>query len=161
MKYSPLHLLGSIILLCSFALVAKAKNAHHSFFHQTATCDTIPPKDTTGFKRVEKEAYFIGGEKAWLQFISENINSKIPVKKKAPAGLYTVIIQFIVRTDGTVSDVEALTNVGYGMEEESIRVIKKSPLWVPAVQDGKKVNAYRKQPLTFSIEGKEKKQKDR
>lgn len=137
------------------------------FLTSFAAIDTIPTvplsslKDTTAFKRVEKEAYFIGGDKAWTQFLGENINSKVPIKKKAPAGTYSVIIQFIVRTDGSVSDIEPLTHLGYGMEEEVMRVIKKSPQWVPAVQDGKKVNAYRKQPITFRIDETEKKRRSK
>jgi len=44
-----------------------------------------------------------------------------------------------------------LTNWGYGMENEVVRIIKNSPAWVPAVQDGKQVQAYRKQPITFVV----------
>jgi len=29
--------------------------------------------------------------------------------------------------------------------------IKKGPAWVPAVQNGRSVNAYRKQPITFQV----------
>jgi hypothetical protein len=43
------------------------------------------------------------------------------------------------------------------MEEEVVRAIKKSPLWIPAEQDGKKVHAYRKQPVTFSVPEKRRK----
>lgn len=38
------------------------------------------------------------------------------------------------------------------MEDEAIRVLKKSKKWLPAVQNGRKVKAYRKQPITFVIE---------
>ena len=44
-----------------------------------------------------------------------------------------------------------MTNWGYGMENEVVRIIKNSPAWVPAVQDGKQVQAYRKQPITFVV----------
>lgn len=164
MKISPKPIFAIAIPLYSFFTLPAKANAYIASgvdLPKAIACDTIPPKDTTGFKRVEKEAYFIGGDKAWMQFISENVNSKVPVKKKAPAGTYTVIIQFIVRTDGSVSDIEPLTNIGYGMEDEVMRVIKKSPQWVPAVQDGKKVNAYRKQPITFRIDETEKKKRSK
>ncbi|MBC7873898.1 MAG: energy transducer TonB, partial [Ferruginibacter sp.] len=42
---------------------------------------------------------------------------------------------------------------GYGMEEEAIKVIKKGPKWEPAVQNGRQVKAYRKQPITFQVTG--------
>lgn len=38
------------------------------------------------------------------------------------------------------------------MEKEVVRVIKKSPKWQPAIQDNTAVKAYRKQPITFSVE---------
>ena len=74
------------------------------------------------------------------------------VKKYVPEGTYTVYVQFVVSKDGSISDVKALTNHGYGMEAEAMRVIKKGPKWVPAVQNGRQVNAYRKQPITFVVE---------
>jgi len=139
--------LSFYFFLTSFAAVDTIPSVKLSSLRR----DTIPGKDTAAFKKVDKEAYFIGGEKAWARFIAENVNPNVPVKKKAPAGNYTVIIQFIVNKDGTL-DIEPLTNLGYGMEDEVIRVIKKSPLWIPAEQDGKKVRAYRKQPITFNVE---------
>ena len=38
------------------------------------------------------------------------------------------------------------------MEVEAIRVIMNGPKWVPATQYGYKVNAYRRQPVTFLVE---------
>jgi len=37
------------------------------------------------------------------------------------------------------------------MEEEAIKVIRKGPDWVPAIQNGRQVKAYRKQPITFIV----------
>ena len=62
-----------------------------------------------------------------------------------------VIAQFIVHKDGSLSDVKTLTNHGYGMEEEVIRLIKRGPKWEPAEQNGHKVTSYRRQPVTFVI----------
>ena len=45
-----------------------------------------------------------------------------------------------------------MTNFGYGMEQEVIRIMKKSPMWTPASQNDKTVKAYRKQPVTFVLE---------
>jgi protein TonB len=70
-----------------------------------------------------------------------------------------VVVQFIVAKDGTVSDIKALTRYGYGMEQEVVRIIKKSPKWSPAQQNGRTVNAYRKQPITFVVQEEKKKRK--
>ena len=37
------------------------------------------------------------------------------------------------------------------MEEEAMRAIKKAPKWNAAIQNGREVNAYRKQPITFVV----------
>ena len=57
----------------------------------------------------------------------KKLNPSAPVDNGAPEGTYTVYVQFVVSKDGNISDVRALTNHGYGMEEEAVRVIKKGP----------------------------------
>jgi protein TonB len=103
------------------------------------------------FEKVEIEASFKGGEAQWKKYLERNLNPNAPVDNGAPEGTYTVYVQFVVSKDGSISDVKALTNHGYGMEAEAMRVIKKGPAWVPAVQNGRSVNAYRKQPITFQV----------
>jgi protein TonB len=103
------------------------------------------------FEKVEIEASFKGGESAWKKYLERNLNPNAPVDNGAPEGTYTVYVQFVVSKDGSISDVKALTTHGYGMEQEAIRVIRKGPAWVPAVQNGRSVNAYRKQPITFQV----------
>jgi protein TonB len=103
------------------------------------------------FEKVEIEASFKGGEAAWKKYLERNLNANVGPDNGAPPGTYTVYVQFVVSKDGSISDVKALTNHGYGMEAEAIRVIKKGPAWVPAVQNGRNVNAYRKQPITFQV----------
>ncbi|MFT3676571.1 MAG: energy transducer TonB [Chitinophagaceae bacterium] len=104
------------------------------------------------FEKVEIEASFKGGESAWRKFLERNLNGNVPIDNGAPEGVYTVYVQFVVSKDGSISDVRALTNHGYGMEQEAVRVIKKGPAWTPAVQNGRAVNAYRKQPITFQVQ---------
>ena len=70
----------------------------------------------------------------------------------APAGLYPVIVQFVVGKDGSVTGIKALTKNGYGTKEEVIRIIEKPGKWTPAIVNGRPVNAYRKQPVTFLAE---------
>jgi len=104
------------------------------------------------FEKVEIEASFPGGERAWANYLRKNLDPETPINNGAPAGTYTVVVQFIVDKQGNISDVRAVTKHGYGMEDEAVRVIKKGPNWEPAVQNGRKVNAYRRQPITFVVE---------
>lgn len=100
---------------------------------------------------VEAMSSFTGGQKAWQQFLQKNLNSFVPVDKGAPEGKYTVMTQFLVDKNGKISELKALTHFGYGMEEEVLRVMKLSPDWSPAIQKGRPVKTYRRQPVTFSI----------
>jgi hypothetical protein len=112
----------------------------------------VKPGTKKVFDKVEIEAAYPGGMDAWRKYLERNLNSQVPIMGKAPAGVYTVVIQFIVNLDGSVSDAKALTKHGYGMEGEAIRAIVKGGNWLPAIQNGRQVNSYRKQPITFVVD---------
>jgi len=107
--------------------------------------------DNKVFEKVEIEASFPEGVNGWRDFLKNNLKSTVPIDSGAKEGTYTVVAQFIVHKDGSISDLKALTSHGHGMEDEVLRVMKKSPNWIPAMQNGHKVTAYRKQPVTFVI----------
>lgn len=100
------------------------------------------------FRTVEIDAKFIGN---WKSFLERNLNAEVPRDNGAPAGRYSVVVEFVVDKEGHVSDIQTLTHHGYGLEEEAIRVLKKAPQWEPAIQNGIKVKAYRKQVITFDV----------
>ena len=104
------------------------------------------------FTKVEVDASYPGGESSWRRYLTNNLDSEVPGSNGAGAGTYTVIVRFIVAKDGSVSDVVAETNHGYGMEQESVRAIKKSGKWKPAVQNGRNVTAYKRQPITWLVQ---------
>lgn len=110
-----------------------------------------PEPEPDIFTKAEIAPSFPGGADAWRNFLAKNLKGEIPVDHGAGEGNYTTIVQFIVDKDGTVSDVIPLTKMGFGMEEEAVRVIKKSGKWKPAIQNGRIVRAYHKQPITFQI----------
>lgn len=87
----------------------------------------------------------------WQKFLIRNLKPETPVENGAAAGRYTVVIQFVVDKEGIVSEIKALTRHGFGMEDEAIRVIKKSPVWEPAIYNGNKVKAFHKQLITFDV----------
>ena len=126
------------------------------FFTISLSAQVAPKKDSATddskiFSIVESEASFPGGDAGWRKMLEKNMNGTIPTDNGAPAGKYKVIVRFIVNKEGVVSDIKPETNLGYGMEAEVMRVIKKSGSWIPAMQNNKPVNAYRRQPITFMI----------
>ncbi len=132
-----------------------ARNGVLVFFNAKiidAEIKEVKPEADKIFDKVEIEASYPGGMDAWRKYLERNLNADVPLLGKAPAGVYTVIIQFIVNLDGTVSDARALTHHGYGMEAEAIRAIERGGNWLPAIQNGRQVKSYRKQPITFMVD---------
>lgn len=98
--------------------------------------------------KVDVQAAYSGN---WVKFLMRNLDPEVPIQNNAPPGRYTIVIQFVVDKEGNVSDIKPLTHIGFGMEEEAVRVLKKATKWEPAIQNGFKVKAYRKQPITFEV----------
>jgi hypothetical protein len=103
------------------------------------------------FTSVQVEARFPGD---WNKFLERNLNIQAPAENGAPAGRYVVTVSFLVSKDGSISEVQALNDPGYGCADEAIRVIKKGPKWTPAVQNGRNVTYRQKQNIEFSVTGK-------
>ncbi|MBK7097769.1 MAG: TonB family protein [Sphingobacteriales bacterium] len=111
-----------------------------------------PEPEPEIFTKVEIDASYPGGPGAWRTFLERNLRADVATDNGASPGTYTVIVQFVVDKEGNVSDIKPLTSVGFGMEQEAVRVLKKSGRWKPAIQNGREVKAYRKQPITFQIQ---------
>lgn len=98
-----------------------------------------------------KPPQFPGGEEALVKYLEQNLNHKLPQERGGPEGKYTVVLSFLVEEDGTLSNIEARTNPGYGTAEEAIRVIKNGPNWIPSERDGKKGNYLKRMSIEFMV----------
>ena len=106
------------------------------------------------FYTAEKPAEFPGGTAGWSNYLMNNLDRNLPNRNKAVPGKYTVKLNFIVSKNGDVENVIAENNPGYGTESEAIRVIEKGPKWIPAEQNGRKVNFLMKQVIVFNVSDK-------
>ncbi|MEY4877386.1 MAG: hypothetical protein RL708_2536 [Bacteroidota bacterium] len=102
------------------------------------------------FSYVEQMPEFIGGEAALMKFISANIKYPESAKNENMEG--RVIVSFVVTTEGKLTDLKVLRDIGGGCGEEAIRVLKLSPDWKPGMQNGKKVNVKMVLPIKFSLD---------
>ena len=118
---------------------------------QVVEAPVIKEDENNVYNKVEVEASFPGGQTKWAKYLRDNLNANTPADNGAPPGTYQVVVRFIVSKDGSISDVQAETKHGYGMEEEAMKIIRKGPKWTPALQNGRNVNAYRRQPITFIV----------
>ncbi|MBC8046631.1 MAG: energy transducer TonB [Fimbriimonadaceae bacterium] len=62
-----------------------------------------------------------------------------------------VHIEFIVNTDGTISDAKVVRGIGFGCDEEALNAIKKMPKWKPGAQQGNPVRVKMTKPVLFKI----------
>ncbi len=106
--------------------------------------------DDAIFLTTQIEAQYPGGNEAWRKYISREMNRYMDeLQEDGKAG--TCIVQFIVDREGNISEVEAVTMKGTKLAELCVNAIRKGPRWIPAENNGKKVKAYRKQPVTFQL----------
>ncbi len=112
------------------------------------------------FQKVEIDAEFPGGTNGWTRYVTREIERNIDeLQDDGRSG--TVVVLFIVDKEGGVSEVRALpcSEAGVGnclppnskLAEIAVNAIKKGPKWKPAVQNGRNVKAYRRQPVTFQL----------
>jgi protein TonB len=110
---------------------------------------------------VQIQAEFPGGNKAWSDYISRAVSKSMDeLVDDGKNG--TVVAQFVVDTEGNVSDVKVLgcneatvancIGTQSKLAEIAIAAIKRGPKWKPAEQNGRKVKAYRRQPITFKLQ---------
>lgn len=98
--------------------------------------------------KVEIESEYPGGPAAWQRFLYKNLRYPQEAIDNEIQG--AVVVQFIVDKEGNVSDIEAVSGP-VELRAEAVRVIKKSGKWTPAIQNGRKVKSYKKQPIGFRI----------
>ena len=104
--------------------------------------------ETTGtdFTAVERGPEFPGGAIALKKFLARNLSSPDDL---AEGELKTVRVRFRVDKDGTVSSLEILASGGEDFDDEVVRVCRKMPKWIPALQNGVNVPVSYILPVTF------------
>jgi TonB family protein len=101
--------------------------------------------------RESRGASFPGGDGAWAKYIKEKIVKKLDdLMRDGQSG--TCRVRFMVDKEGNVSDVQVLSMKGSLLASVAIDAVLKGPKWNPAIKYGKLVNAYREQPVTFTIQ---------
>lgn len=101
------------------------------------------------FTKVEREAVFKGGDGAWRKYLEKNM--KFPDRANTLGKTGTIYVNFVVDKDGSTSETFIIQSVEFSLDEEAMRLIKKSPKWEPAIKDGLPIKAWRRQPFTFDL----------
>jgi TonB family protein len=105
------------------------------------------------FYKAETAPSYVGGEKALIKFLKDNL--KYPAAAR-DAGLEgTVFVDFIVGANGSVRETEVTSftydHVNQEFTDEALRVVKMMPTWSPGLQNGKPVDVKFSVPITFEM----------
>jgi len=122
-----------------FVIIAQGKG--------TDMLSDITKSEGEVFTIVEESAQPEGGITQYFAFVAENLNyPKEAVDKKIQG---RVMAEFVVNTDGTLSDIKIIRGIGAGCDEEALRVLKLNYRWIPGKQRGKEVKQKMVMPVAF------------
>lgn len=92
--------------------------------------------------------YYKNGDEGLAEFVLSEIEyPKLAIEKSIEG---TVVIDFVVETNGYVTTLEVKKSVNASCTEEALRIIKQSK-WQPAVLNNKLVRYKTSYPITFSL----------
>jgi TonB family protein len=89
---------------------------------------------------------FPGGIDAWSAFLKKDL---YPPTTLAEGEVREALVQFMVTANGTARDFKILQSAGVAFDKELLRVLKRSPNWKPALEDGQPVDATVTQRVVF------------
>lgn len=101
------------------------------------------------FQVVEDQPEFPGGMEALMKHLSKEIKYPKEAQEKGTQG--RVIVQFVVRKDGSITDAKIMKPVDPLLDAEALRVVSEMPNWTPGKQRGEAVNVRFTLPVTFRL----------
>ncbi len=104
------------------------------------------------FMVVEKMPLPEIGMEAYYDYLSSQIN--YPERAKANKIEGRVFVQFVVDENGNPTDITVKKGLGFGCDEEAVRMIQNGPKWQPGTQRGRKVKVRMILPISFSLSSK-------
>jgi TonB family protein len=141
-ELTPASILTSEVVVVSYIPI----NTSEPSAEQKSKSDT----DKSEFVIVEQNAEFPGGEREMMMYLGRNIKYPTAASKKNVSG--TVLISFEVGKHGNISKPEVVKGLGYGLDDEAVRVVWNMPKWIPAKQNGENVAVQYTIPIQFKLE---------
>ena len=105
--------------------------------------------DDTVYRSVEQMPRFPGGEAALMKYLESHI--KYPPEAAENNVQGHVIVQFVVKKDGSIGEVKVVRSLEENLDKEAIRVIKSLPKFTPGRHDGKAVSVWYTLPVPFKL----------
>jgi len=102
------------------------------------------------FVAMENPPTYPGGMGKFYEFLGNNIKYPPMAAENNIQG--NVFVSFTVEKDGSLTDIKIDRKLGYGTDEEAIRVLKLAKRWNPGMQNGKPVRVKYNIPIKFSLQ---------
>jgi TonB family protein len=97
----------------------------------------------------EQMPEFPGGVQALYKYLGKNIRYPLDMRKQKVEA--KVIATFVVDAKGRIKNIEVVNKVPQQFADETIRVLKRMPVWIPGKQNGKPVNVKYTLPVDFRL----------
>lgn len=101
------------------------------------------------FLRVETPPQFVGGQDSLTVYLKNNLRYPTQAYQGKITG--KVMVRFVVASNGEISKSEIISGIGYGCDEEALRVVNLFPKWIPGRQSGKNVAVQQILPIEFAL----------
>ena len=102
------------------------------------------------YSEVDTPPSFPGGMSKLMHFLSKNLKYPEQSAKNGIEG--KVIVSFIVKKDGRLTNIRVEKGVAPELDAEAVRVISVMPKWNPGKQKGKTVRTSVTQPVRFRVQ---------
>ncbi|KQS23865.1 M56 family metallopeptidase [Dyadobacter sp. Leaf189] len=142
------YLFAATMIGATALLVAGCEKEDYSEPEVAKTEEEILPAKV--FTVVETQPEFPGGTDAMHRFLAQKIKYPTAAVKANVQG--RVFLSFIVTETGKIQTINVLKGIGYGCDEEAVRVLRSFPDWKPGEQSGQKVNVKYVLPINFQLE---------
>ena len=109
----------------------------------------VSQTDPKVFDTVEQMPEYPGGMQAMIAFLQTNMKYPEDAAKQKVEG--RVMVQFVVETDGSVTDVHVAKQVFPSLDAEAIRVVQAMPKWTPGKEKGNVVRVKYNLPIVFRM----------
>jgi TonB family protein len=139
-----------IAILSSLTSCVQNKNSCKEIQVVTPTASNDSDTLDEIYAIVQVPPSFPGGEDALDEFISSNLKFPEAAMQKGIQG--TVFVTFVVEKNGSVSNVRILRGLGFGCDEEAIRIVQSFPAWNPGTQRKKPMRVQCNVPIRFILD---------
>ncbi|RYY60795.1 MAG: hypothetical protein EOO12_14945, partial [Chitinophagaceae bacterium] len=105
---------------------------------------------------VDTPPFFPGGNDKWSRYVNSSalvLNAGLEAAKQGlKAGFYVVTVRFAINADGSVGESRTIgKEVGYGLEQAALQLVKNSGKWTPANIEGRDTKSWLQLAIRFHV----------